>query len=216
MIKTVYCSKMNVTICGGLPERQRKAVCFMQSSYLSPNEAPDQDNPVLSKVIERNIRTIIRLFTKDAQRRSPQSRIADAIAFFSGWMVFVYGHIAWFGLWILLNTGRLGGQVFGPFLYGLLILFVCWEVIFLSKLVPIRQNHLSEEKDQPDTLELPIGLLVEHELTRVLQMVDAVHGRSGIMRIANEPTLKWEPCRKITGLRSIACKRLSGVKGKAL
>ena len=41
-----------------------------------------EDNPALSKVIERNIRTIIHLRTKAARERNLQSRIADAITSF--------------------------------------------------------------------------------------------------------------------------------------
>jgi hypothetical protein len=44
----------------------------MQLSQFNPEEGPAKDNPALSKVIERNIRTIIHLRTKDAQERSPQ------------------------------------------------------------------------------------------------------------------------------------------------
>ena len=42
-------------------------------------EDDEKDNPALSKVIERNIRTIIHLRTKAARERSLQGRIADAI-----------------------------------------------------------------------------------------------------------------------------------------
>jgi hypothetical protein len=42
-------------------------------------EAQKKDNPALSKVIEKNIRTIIHLRTKAANERSLQNRIADAI-----------------------------------------------------------------------------------------------------------------------------------------
>ena len=40
----------------------------------------EKDNPALSKVIERNIRTIIHLRTKDARERSLQGRIEDVLA----------------------------------------------------------------------------------------------------------------------------------------
>ena len=103
------------------------------------------DNPALSKVIERNIRTIIRLRLKAACERSLQDRIADAITSLSGSMVFVYVHIVWFGGWILLNTGRLGVRPFDPFPYGLLTMVVSLEAISLSTLVLITQNRLSEE-----------------------------------------------------------------------
>jgi uncharacterized membrane protein len=75
------------------------------------NEDYGKDNPALSKVIERNIRTIIHLRTKAAHVRNLQSRIADAITSFSGRMVFAYVHIVWFGVWILPNTTRFGVRV---------------------------------------------------------------------------------------------------------
>jgi hypothetical protein len=64
------------------------------------NEDYGKDNPALSKVIERNIRTIIHLRTKAAHVRNLQSRI-----------VFAYVHIVWFGVWILPNTTRFGVRV---------------------------------------------------------------------------------------------------------
>ena len=157
----------------------------MQPSHSNLNDDPDKDNPALSKVIERNIRTIIHLRTKDAKMRSPQSRIADAITSFSGRMAFVYVHIVWFGLWILLNTGRFGVRVFDPFPYGLLTMVVSLEAIFLSTFVLISQNRLSEEAEQRADLDLHIGLLTEHELTRVLQMLDAIQDKLEIVDHAN-------------------------------
>ena len=85
------------------------------------------DNPALSDVIERNIRTIIQLRLRAARARGVQDRLADAITAFSGRMVFVYAHIVWFGLWFLLNTGRFGVLPFDPFPYGLLTMVVSLE-----------------------------------------------------------------------------------------
>jgi uncharacterized membrane protein len=143
-------------------------------------EEHEQDNPALSNVIERNIRTIIQLRLKAARERSSQDRIADAITSFSGRMVFVYVHLVWFGAWILLNTGRLGVRPFDPFPYGLLTMVVSLEAIFLSTFVLISQNRLSEEVERRADLDLHIGLLTEHELTRVLQMLDAIQDKMGI------------------------------------
>jgi uncharacterized membrane protein len=145
------------------------------------NEDPEKDNPALSKVIERNIRTIIHLRTKAAHERGLQSRIADAITSVSGRMIFVYVHIVWFALWILLNTGRFGVRMFDPFPYGLLTMVVSLEAIFLSTFVLISQNRLSEETERRADLDLHIGLLTEHELTRVLQMLDAIQDKLDIV-----------------------------------
>jgi len=159
----------------------------MQQSQLNQKEKEDQekDNPALSKVIERNIRTIIHLRTKAARERSLQGRIADAITSLSGRMIFAYVHIVWFGVWILLNTGQFGLRVFDPFPYGLLTMVVSLEAIFLSTFVLISQNRLSEETERRADLDLHIGLLTEHELTRVLQMLDIIQDKLGIVDHAN-------------------------------
>jgi uncharacterized membrane protein len=150
-----------------------------------PNQTEDRDNPALSKVIERNIRTIIHLRTKAARDRNLQTRIADAITSFSGRMIFVYVHILWFGIWILLNTGWFGVRAFDPFPYGLLTMIVSLEAIFLSTFVLISQNRLAEENEHRADLDLQIGLLTEHELTRVLQMLDAIQEKLGIAEHKN-------------------------------
>jgi len=145
------------------------------------NEENQKDNPALSKVMERNIRTIIHLRTKTASERGLQDRIADVITSVSGRMIFAYVHIVWFGIWILLNTGRFGVRIFDPFPYGLLTMIVSLEAIFLSTFVLISQNRLSAESDRRADLDLQIGLLTEHELTRVLQMLDAIQDKLGIV-----------------------------------
>jgi len=157
----------------------------MQQSQPIQKEDQQKDNLALSKVIERNIRTIIHLRTKDARERSLQGRIADVITSFSGRMIFAYVHIAWFGIWIALNTGRFGVRVFDPFPYGLLTMIVSLEAIFLSTFVLISQNRMGEESERRADLDLHIGLLTEHELTRVLQMLDAIQDKLGIVDHAN-------------------------------
>ena len=64
---------------------------------------------------------------------SLQNRIADAITAFAGSMWFVYIHIIWFGLWIVLGIEK--------YPYGLLTMIVSLEAIFLSTFVLISQNR---------------------------------------------------------------------------
>jgi uncharacterized membrane protein len=152
----------------------------MQTTSLNPTEDHERDNPALSKIIERNIRTIIELRLKASRERGSQDRAADSITSFSGSMVFVYLHLAWFSFWVLLNTGRFGVHPFDPFPYGLLTMIVSLEAIFLSTLVLITQNRTSDEAEHRADLDLHIGLLTEHELTRVLQMLDAIQEKLGV------------------------------------
>lgn len=155
----------------------------MQQSRLNIKEEKEEhrgDNPALSNVIERNIRTIIRLRLKAARERTVQDRIADGITLFSGRMLFAYMHVVWFAVWILLNSGRFGIAPFDPFPYGLLTMIVSLEAIFLSTFVLVSQNRMSVESEHRADLDLHIGLLTEHELTRVLQMLDAIQDKLGI------------------------------------
>ena len=137
-------------------------------------------NGALSDVVERNIRTILRLRAQSAQSRTLQDRLADAITALSGRLSFVYLHVLWFGVWILLNTGWLGMKTFDPFPYGLLTMIVSLEAIFLSTFVLISQNRLSEEADRRADLDLHVGLLTEAELTKVLKLLHAITDKLGI------------------------------------
>jgi uncharacterized membrane protein len=143
-------------------------------------EEPEGTTPLLSHIIERNIRTITRLRRQTARERHVQDRLADAITSLSGSMLFVYLHIFWFGAWLLVNTGNIGIKPFDPFPYGLLTMMVSLEAIFLATFVLISQNRFSDAADRRMELDLQIGLLAEHEITRVLQMLDAIQDKLGI------------------------------------
>jgi uncharacterized membrane protein len=149
-----------------------------------PPQGVDSDRPPLSDVIERNIQNHARLRREAASARTFEERIADAITAFSGSMSFVYLHVLWFGLWVLLNTGWFGIHRFDPFPYSLLTMIVSLEAIFLSTFVLISQNRSGVEADDRANVALHLGMLTEHEVTRTLQMLDAIQERLGI---ANDP-----------------------------
>lgn len=69
-------------------------------------------NPTANRAIERYIRTIVHMRLKAARERSPEQRLADTVTSLSGRMAFVYIHIVWFSIWILLNSGLLGIEPF--------------------------------------------------------------------------------------------------------
>jgi len=149
------------------------------------DKAKPQRSP-LCNVIERNIVKMTNLRRKSDRKRGLQGKIADLITDFSGSMAFVYFHVAWFGFWILANTGWFGVRKFDPFPYGLLTMVVSLEAIFLSAFVLISQNRLSDEADQRADLDLQIGLLTEHELTKVLQMMDEIRTHLGLGDVQDE------------------------------
>ena len=142
--------------------------------------ARDEDNPALSSVIQRNIRKIIDLRIKAVREQRLQDRIANAMTTFSGSMVFFYVHIVWFCAWFFLNSGHAGVTPFDPYPYGFLTMVVSLEAIFLATFVLISQNLLAKEASRLTDLGLQTGLLTEHELTRVLQMLRAIQTKIGI------------------------------------
>jgi uncharacterized membrane protein len=59
-------------------------------------------------------------------------------------------------------------------------MIVSLEVISLSTVVLMSQNRLSGEIERRADLDLHTGLLTEHELTRVLEMLDTIQRKMGI------------------------------------
>ena len=154
-------------------------------NFLHPHRhrQPDRahrNKPAVANVVDENIRTMLELRYKEEQQKSLQDRAADALTLFSGSMLFVYLHMAWFGGWILLNLGWLGITPFDPFPFGLLTLIVSLEAIFLSTFVLISQNRAGAVADKRADLDLQIDLLGEHEITRILAMVAAIADHLGI------------------------------------
>jgi uncharacterized membrane protein len=154
----------------------------MLEVHLLQKEIADhkEDNPALPNVIQRNIRKIIQIRQKAVLEQSLQDRIAHGMTTFSGSMLFFYLHVVLFSVWILLNTGRVGVSRFDPYPYGLLSTVVSMEAIFLTTFVLLSQNLLGKEAERLTDLGLQTGLLTEHELTRVLQMLRAIQCKIGI------------------------------------
>ncbi len=72
-----------------------------------------------------------------------EGRMAEFLSNFSGSMPFVYVHVVWFTLWVLINQGVFSSTIkpFDPFPYGLLTMVVSLEAIFLATFVLINQNR---------------------------------------------------------------------------
>lgn len=146
----------------------------------------NQQEAHLAQIIEKNIHTIANIRKNTENQRTTEEKIADTITDFSGRMYFVYFHLAWFAIWIVINLGLFGIEPFDPFPFGLLTMIVSLEAIFLSAFVLISQNRLSAETDRRADLDLQMNLLAEHELTRALQMLDAIQDKLGIENDSDE------------------------------
>jgi uncharacterized membrane protein len=137
-------------------------------------------NPNLARVIEKNIESIEQHRQEAEEARSMQDVIADAITWFSGSMPFVYFHVLLFAAWILANLEIASLPAFDPYPFGMLTTIVSLEAIFLSTFVLVSQNRQATIADRRSELDLQMNLLTEHEVTRLLMLVDEMAKRMGI------------------------------------
>jgi uncharacterized membrane protein len=129
------------------------------------------------EIVEQNITAVLEMQRQAAAGRNWQDRLADSISDFSGSMLFVYLHVIWFGVWIVLNVGLFHHKPltdFDPFPFGLLTLVVSLEAIFLSTFVLISQNRLAYLSEKRAELDLQVNLLAEQKTTKVLEMLDQI------------------------------------------
>jgi len=123
---------------------------------------PDQKYPRM--ILRRQIAALGR------RRRGREERAADLITTFSGSMQFVYLHVIWFTVWIVLNVTIVR---FDPYPFGLLTLVVSLEAIFLSTFVLLSQNREAARQDLRSEIDFETNVLSEVWL-------EAVAARLGI------------------------------------
>ncbi|WP_043340502.1 DUF1003 domain-containing protein [Belnapia moabensis] len=146
-----------------------------------PPPKPDS----LSTSLRRNIKALENRRREEAAAATREERIAETITRFTGSMVFVYIHLAFYGAWILVNLGLIPGvPKFDPS-FVVLAMEASVEAIFLSTFVLISQNRMAATADKRADLDLQISLLTEHELTKLSELVVAIAERLDIRASAN-------------------------------
>jgi uncharacterized membrane protein len=134
----------------------------------------------LNPVLERNIQIIMQRRRQETESAGLQERIARAITQFAGSMGFIYLHAIVYGIWITANLATLPGiPRFDPTLV-FLATEASVEAIFLSTFVLITQNRMSAAADRRADLDVQIGLLTEHEMTRLLALNSAIARQLGV------------------------------------
>jgi len=159
-------------------------------STLMEKKAPDQRiaDRELSRVLDRNIQTLLERRRREEAATPLQDRIAARVTAFTGSLKFVYLHLVLFGAWIIANLPGTPWPKFDPS-FVVLAMTASVEAIFLSTFVLITQNRMAAVADRRDDLNLQISLLAEHEVTRVIQLTSRIAEKLGIEQ-AQDPELK--------------------------
>jgi uncharacterized membrane protein len=119
-------------------------------------------------------------------RATFSEHVSDAITKFAGSMTFVIIHAIAYGTWIAINLGVVPGiKPFDPS-FVVLAMEASVEAIFLSTFVLISQNRMMGAAATQSDLDLQINLLAEHELTRMVSLVDAMARKMGVDAVPAE------------------------------
>jgi uncharacterized membrane protein len=144
----------------------------------------------LSSLTRKNVEIIAALEKAANSQRSRTDRIADAISHFVGSMMFVYLHVVWFGIWIIMGTVLPQPWRIDPFPFTFLTFVVSLEAIFLSTFILISQNHEERLANRRNHLDLQINLLSEQENSQILKMLESIRSHLHMNEDPATATLK--------------------------
>ncbi len=114
------------------------------------------------------------------EARSAGDAIADKIAGSVGSWAFVYVHVVWFALWILLPVE--------PFPYALLTMAVSLEAILLSTLIMMAQNRQSARDRHQAQADYETNLRAKEEIEQLQTQLARIENEklNKILRILEE------------------------------
>lgn len=127
------------------------------------------------QAVEENVKAIKSWDRALLLKRSKVQRLSDSITLAAAGGPSMIVHAIWFLAWIAINTGVVPAITpFDPFPFPLLTMIVSLEAIFLALFVLSSQNRLAKQSDLRANLDLQIDLLVEREMTAVLQLLNDI------------------------------------------
>lgn len=152
---------------------------------------PRRRRPVLDSdsVEAENIRTMLDIEREHEEEPSASDHLASYVTAFSGSMLFVWIHVAWFALWVVLNEVLLSDP-FDEFPFGVLTMVVSLEAIFLSTFVLITQNRQAAIEERRSQMDLQVNLMAEQEVTKLMEMVAELHEHAGLSGRHDDPEVQ--------------------------
>lgn len=130
-----------------------------------------------SEQTEKNIRAIYEREKREQAKVPASRRAAHRVADFAGTIAFGVINAVFFAVWIGLNLTL---WRFDPYPFTLLITIVSLEAIFLTVIVLVSQNQMTQMQDRRNNLDLQVNLLLEQETTELCRVVLLMAERMGI------------------------------------
>lgn len=127
-----------------------------------------------------SIDAIVRIEQDVNQHRSLGARIGDAVGSFAGTLAFVFVQLGLVAGWAAANAGLVPGvPAFDPFPYSLLGALLSLEGVLLAAFVLMKQAHEGRMSERRSQINLQVNLLIEKEVTKVIQMLDRMSATMG-------------------------------------
>lgn len=144
---------------------------------------------ITERVTQQNIELIKKIEEEFNSHRSLGDFLGDSIGGVASNIAFVLVNLIFIVTWIAINSGYLLSiEAFDPYPFGLLSLVITSESVFLFMLVLIKQNRMTRRAEQRAHFALQLTMLVEQELTKVLQILEKLSESTGVSISADSQT----------------------------
>jgi uncharacterized membrane protein len=113
--------------------------------------------------------------------RKPSEMMADTMTDLFGSFWFLVLNAVFFIGWLITNSNIFPGlPIFDPYPFTFLTMVVSLEAIFLAIIVLISQNRAAKVADLREEIDLQINVRAEEEITKILNILDAIHDHIGL------------------------------------
>jgi len=146
---------------------------FLKGEFIVPCEVCEQKNKLQEwKPTTHEFILKARDISKEIEAKKDWlDKIADTLTEFFGTAEFLFFHLIWFGLWLLINTGKTPIPIFDPYPYGLLTMVVSLEAIFLALFILISQNRATQVNEMRSELDYQVNVKAEKRTAEILALL---------------------------------------------
>lgn len=100
-----------------------------------------------------------------------------------GSLGFLIGSIAFILVWVGINLGWVPGvRPFDPYPFTLLLMLIAFFAMLLAIVVLINQNRQGRMADVRQRIDFEINVRAEHEITKILKMLDELSTNLGMQK----------------------------------
>jgi uncharacterized membrane protein len=155
------------------------------------------------KSVIANIEAVVGAEEALTARRSRGERIGERVADLAGTPAFLVAQALAVAAWVVLNSGLLPElPVFDPFPYSLGGALLSLEGVLLACFVLTKQAHEGRLSERRSHLNLQANLLVEQEVTKLIQMMQRTSALEGTEAAVVDP--ETYEFGKITAVNELA------------